>query len=259
MDKPSAAGTDVPDELLRAIVELADGQSLDQDANAVLRQLAEHCVKLLGSSAASVLLAGEEAPELAPAAASNDSARRLDTLQLRTGAGPSIDAFHAAAPVLASDLRSASARWPLFVREALAEGFLSVHTIPMQSRRQTVGALALYGRATALPVSGVHEARALADVSASVIVRRRQLRKCQQLADQLQRALDSRIVIEQAKGILAQAGHIAMTDAFERLRGYSRRRDQQLSAVATALAHHDVPPQEILDGGIPHARARRNS
>lgn len=140
------------------------------------------------------------------------------------------------------DLAAAKWRWPAFAPEALAEGFRSIQAVPMRLRGQVIGALNLFGRATG-PLSGqdLEVARALADTATIGILQERAIRRGEVLTEQMQGALTSRIIIEQAKGMLSQAATIPTEEAFEKLRCYSRNHNVKLSDVAERLMRGELP------------------
>ncbi|MGW4393781.1 GAF and ANTAR domain-containing protein [Amycolatopsis nivea] len=239
-----------PPRLARKLVEMADTLAEDYDETAQSQRLADSCVALFGVSAAGVLLADQRG-SLEAVAASDVAASRLDQLQVRAGRGPSMDAWRTGAPVRAGDLGAAARDWPLFAALARNGGFRSVDALPLRVREHAIGALALFGDG-ALPAADLRAACALADVAVIGIVREREMRTCRRLSEQLQHALDSRIVIEQAKGVLAHAGRISMADAFGSLRAYCRRRRERIGTVADALVRQAIAPEEVLAGKPGH-------
>ncbi|WP_051124654.1 GAF and ANTAR domain-containing protein [Amycolatopsis benzoatilytica] len=235
-----------PPPLLRVLIDMADTLADDYDAAARLDYLAAACATLFSTSAAALMLAGRNGL-LTAAAASDAGARRLDLLQQHSEHGPSVEAHHLGAPIRVDDLRHTAAKWPLFTAEALAEGFQSVYAFPLRLREHAVGVLTLFGRdTTTLPPEELYEARALTDIAAIGIVHEREIRECRRLTAQLQTALSTRVVIEQAKGLLSQASQLSVDEAFELLRGYCRREQQKISTIATMLVRNALSPEEIL-------------
>ncbi|WP_370937913.1 GAF and ANTAR domain-containing protein [Amycolatopsis sp. cg13] len=243
------AGTVTPsseNDLLRAFVDMADTLVDEYDVADMLHRLAQYCVTLLGASAAGLLLADQRGG-LEVVASSDESTRMLELLQLQTEQGPCLDAYRSGEPVVVEDLVKQAARWPGFVPEATAAGIHSVHALPMRLRRQVIGTLNLFGRGRSpLTGSALSVARVLADIATIGILQERAIRRGELLTEQLQHALNSRVVIEQAKGVLAHAGGLAMEVAFERLRSYSRGHNRRLSEVAEAVASNELRPDEIL-------------
>lgn len=234
-------------QLLQAFVEMVDTFVDDYDVVEMLHRLTDRCVSLLGASAAGLLLADQRGG-MQVVAASSERTHLLELLQLQTDEGPCLDAYRTGEIVQVDDLAAASARWPAFVPEALAEGFTSVQAVPLRLRKQVIGALNLFGRAAGLGPRNLRVARALADTATIGILQERAVRRGEVLTEQLQRALNSRVVIEQAKGVLFHAGGVPMDQAFESLRTYSRSRNLRLTEVAEALAGNRLDPAEVLVG-----------
>lgn len=235
-------------ELLRAFVDMADTLVDEYDVADLLHRLAEYCVTLLGASAAGLLLADQRGG-LEVAASSDESSRALELLQLQTEQGPCLDAYRSGESVRIEDLTGETARWPVFAPEAAAAGFRSVQALPLRLRGQVIGTLNLFGRG-ASPVAGpaLSVARALADIATIGILQERAIRRGELLTEQLQHALNSRVVIEQAKGVLAHAGGLEMEAAFDRLRAYSRGNNERLSEVAGAVVRSELRPERVLSG-----------
>jgi GAF domain-containing protein len=169
-------------------------------------------------------------------AASNLTGRELELLQLQSSEGPCLDCFNSGEPVVNADLERARDRWPTFAPAALAAGFQSVHAFPLRLRRETIGALNLFGHDdVAFRDDDIRVVQALADVATIAILQERNIARSDQLAEQLQIALNSRVVIEQAKGALAQAESIGLDEAFERLRTQARSSRRRIVDVAQAF------------------------
>jgi len=189
-------------------------------------------VDLLGVDAAGVMLA-DWAGRLRLAAASSERARLLELFEIQHEEGPCLDSFRTGRQVSYVDVRAGSAPWPVFAPKAKSEGFSSVHAVPMRLRHETIGALNLFGQnPVQLPTEDVRVAQAFADIATIAILQERMVKEREVLATQLQTALDSRIVIEQAKGILAERLGFDMDTAFSTLRDAARRNNRRLSEVA---------------------------
>ena len=230
----------------RAFVSLADSLVDDYDMIDLLDQLVGYSVELLAAEAAGLMLADGQG-QLHAVASSSESADLMELLQLQAEEGPCLDCFHTGAPVSAPDLSEHAARWPRFVA-AVGEhgGFASIHSVPLRLRGQAIGALNLLHRApAALPEVDLALAQALADIATIAILSERAVRRGEVVAEQLQTALNSRVIIEQAKGVLAQHSGLAMDEAFEMLRGYVRARNLPLSKVARLLAERTLDPTVI--------------
>ncbi|WP_203784576.1 GAF and ANTAR domain-containing protein, partial [Asanoa ferruginea] len=170
-------------------------------------------------------------------AASREDARMLELFQLQNDEGPCLDAFRTGTAVINTDLRKDGGRWPLFAPHATAAGFRSVHAFPLRLRAQTIGALNVFGTTASqsLDPEDVPLVQALADLASIALVQERTVRQGQVLAEQLQGALNSRVVIEQAKGAVAQHRGVSVDEAFELIRGYARSNNRRLGDVARSV------------------------
>src|SRR3984885_10784670 len=222
-------------QLLSAtFVELTDTMVADFDLIDFLHVLTQRSVELLDVSAAGLLLADPRG-ELRVVAASSEAARLLELFQLQSDQGPCLDCSGAAQPVTCIDL-SSDPRWPQFAEQAGQAGFLAVQALPMRLRDQVIGALNLF-RSTvgAFDPEVVHVGQALADVATISLLHDRSMRRTDTLNEQLQTALNSRVIIEQAKGKLAERLGIDVNQAFSLLRDQARNRNQRLSDLARAF------------------------
>lgn len=231
--------------LAKTFVELADNLVADFDLMDFLRLLTDRCVGMLGVNAAGVLLAGPNG-ELRVMAASDERVRLLELFQLQNDEGPCLECFHHGVPVTIPDLDTHADRWPRFVAEARRNGFAAVQALPMRLREEVVGALNLF-RVTAGPFEPVSGpvAQALADVATISLLQQRSTLRSGVLNDQLQTALNSRVVIEQAKGKLAERLGIDMEQAFSSLRSYAREHNHRLSDLARAFVEGTEPLSDL--------------
>lgn len=219
-------------QLTRTFVDLADTLVDEFDVIELLHVLTGRCVDLLGVDAAGVMLA-DRSGQLRVAAASSEQARLLELFELQNDAGPCVDAFRTGKSVSYVDLNATEAPWPRFASQAKSEGFSSIYALPMRLRQEVVGALNLFGQRPAEMASDdVRVAQAFADIATIAILQERLVREHEVLATQLQTALDSRVVIEQAKGVLAERLGCDMEAAFATLRNAARRANRRLSDVA---------------------------
>jgi transcriptional regulator with GAF, ATPase, and Fis domain len=220
--------------LSETFVELTDTMVADFDVIDFLYVLTDRSVQLLDVSAAGLMLADPRG-ELRVVAASSEAARLLELFQLQNDQGPCLDCFRSGQPV-AADLAAAARRWPRFVPAARQAGFAAVQALPMRLREQVIGALNLF-RADpgAFPPADVRVGQALADVATISLLHERNMRHSDALNEQLQTALNSRVVIEQAKGKLAERLGLDMDQAFSLLRDFARARNLRLSALAQAF------------------------
>lgn len=222
-------------QLAEAFVELADTLVDDFDVVDFLHQVTVRCAQVLGVSAAGVLLTDQRGA-LRVVAASTEQTRLLELLQSQTDQGPCPECFHTGRPVAVADLSTAASRWPRFVAQARQIGFASVHALPMRLRTTVIGALNLFGtRPGALAEDTVRLGQAMADVATIGLLQARAIRDRQALAEQLQTALNSRIVIEQAKGVIAERRRLDMDASFTLLRGTARTNNRRLSELARAV------------------------
>jgi GAF domain-containing protein len=220
--------------LSETFVELTDTMVADFDIIDFLHVLTTRSVELLDVSAAGLLLADPRG-ELRVVAASSEAARVLELFQLQSDQGPCLDCFRSGRPVTCVDL-SADPRWPEFTQQAGQAGFSAVQALPMRLRDQVIGALNLFrGTVGTFDPEVVHVGQALADVATISLLHDRSMRRTDTLNEQLQTALNSRVVIEQAKGKLAERLGIDVNQAFTLLRDQARNRNQRLSDLARAF------------------------
>ncbi|MCX5602135.1 ANTAR domain-containing protein [Streptomyces phaeochromogenes] len=227
--------------LAKTFVELADNLVADFDLIDFLRLLTDRCVGMLGAGAAGVLLADRDG-KLRVMAASDEQVRLLELFQLQNDEGPCLECFRTGAPVIVPDLTREVDRWPRFVTAAHRSGFGAVQALPMRLRDEVVGALNLF-RATPGPFDPAATliAQALADVATISLLQQRTTHRSTVLNEQLQTALNSRVLIEQAKGKLAERQNIDMEQAFTALRGYARSHNRRLVDVARAFINGSEP------------------
>ena len=230
--------------LAKTFVELADNLVADFDLVDFLRLLTDRCVGMLDAGAAGVLLADGDGT-LRVMAASDEQVRLLELFQLQNDEGPCLECYRTGAPVIVHDLTREIHRWPRFVTAAHRSGFGAVQALPMRLRDDTVGALNLF-RAAPGPFdpSATLVAQALADVATISLLQHRTTHRSTMLNEQLQTALTSRVLIEQAKGKLAERLGVDMEQAFGMLRGYARSHNRRLADVARAF----VDDSESLAG-----------
>jgi transcriptional regulator with GAF, ATPase, and Fis domain len=220
--------------LSATFVELTDTMVADFDIIDFMHVLTTRSVELLDVSAAGLLLADPRG-ELRVVAASSEAARLLELFQLQSDQGPCLDCFRSGQPVGATDL-SAEQRWPRFAAAAQQAGYSAVQALPMRLRDQVIGALNLFrASAGAFDDDAVHIGQALADVATISLLHERSVRRSDTLNEQLQTALNSRVIIEQAKGKLAERLGIDVDQAFALLREQARHRNQRLSDLARAF------------------------
>ena len=221
--------------LSEAFVELTDTMVADFDVIDFLHVLTDRSVQLLDVSAAGLLLADPRG-ELRVVAASSEAARLLELFQLQNDQGPCLDCFRVGQPVAAPDLDAAARRWPRFAPAARQVGFAAVQALPLRLREQVIGALNLFRASPgAFPPADVRVGQALADVATISLLHERSMRHSDTLNEQLQTALNSRVLIEQAKGKLAERLGLDTDQAFSLLRDFARARNRRLSDLAQAF------------------------
>jgi GAF domain-containing protein len=220
--------------LSETFVELTDTLVADFDVIDFLHVLTGRSAALLDVSAVGLLLADQRG-ELRVVAASSEAARLLELFQLQNDQGPCLDCFRSGQPVTATDLGT-DQRWPRFAAAATQAGFGAVQALPMRLREQVIGALNLFRAAPGVfDLADVRVGQALADVATIGLLHERNMRRSDTLNEQLQTALNSRVVIEQAKGKLAERLGLDMDQAFSVLRDYARSRNRRLSDLARAM------------------------
>jgi GAF domain-containing protein len=221
-------------QLADVFVEMADTLVDDFDVMDFLHVLTERCVQLLGISAAGLLLTNDKGA-LHVVAASSERTRLLELFQLQTDQGPCVDCFRSGQPVSVPDLAGA-ARWPRFAEAAALAGFSAVHAVPMRLRTETIGALNFFSTDPgAVDAAQLRIGQALADVATIGLLQQRAMHRRDALTEQLQTALNSRVLIEQAKGVLAERLQVDVAEAFVVLRSRARTENRRLSELAQAV------------------------
>ena len=233
-----------------AFVSLARSLADGVDPVDLLSGLAGDATGLLDVASTGILLADSRGV-LHVVAASSEATRTLEMYQLQREQGPCLDSFRTGAPVMVADLRAEAARWPQFVATATEAGFVSVHAVPMRLRDNVLGTMGLFGtRVGALGDEDLSLGQALAYVAAVAIVQDKAAADKEAVNEQLQTALSSRVVLEQAKGVLAQRGNLDMDRSFAVLRRYARDHNLRLTDVARAVVGRELPAQRLLDHAL---------
>jgi GAF domain-containing protein len=227
--------------LLEAFATLADTLVADYDVVEMLQVLVDTCRDVLDVTAVGLLLADPDGGTLDLLASTSEETRIVETIQIGAEAGPCVDCFHTGRPTLVPDIEATGDRWPEFRAAAAEQGFLGVFAIPMRLRDQTIGALNLFRSGGGdLDPGDLRAAQALADVATIGILHERSFRANDVLRDQLQGALNSRVAIEQAKGVLAHRHEVDMDEAFRMLRGYARSNRLPLAAAARGVVERRI-------------------
>lgn len=223
-----------------AFVRLADTLVDEYDVVDLLHTLMQECIALMDTQAGGLLLA-DRLGVLELVASTSERAEFVEVMQLAAGAGPCIESFTTGLPINIADIAESSARWPDFCAAAQVQGFRSVYTTPLRLRGQIIGTLNLFGtHAGALSTADAAAVQALADVATIGILQARLVEEKTLLSEQLQSALDTRILIEQAKGVLSELGGLDMDGAFDALRSYARQHNLTLRAVAEGVVDRSL-------------------
>ena len=219
-------------KLSTAFVKLADTLVTEFDVVDLLHWLVEQCTDILDTQAGGLMLA-DLTGQLQLVASTSEEAELVEIFQLAAGEGPCLDCFRSGTPVTVGNIEADGGSWPTFSAEALKFGFRSIHATPLRLRGQVIGTMNLFSdHVGALVSEDIAVAQALADVATIGILQERHIRSANVVTEQLQRALDSRILIEQAKGILATTMNTTMNNAFAIMRTYARDRNLPLRQVA---------------------------
>ena len=231
--------------LARTLVELADTLVDDFDVVDLLTRLAGHCVEVLDIEAAGIMLAAPDG-QLRVMASSSEAMRVLELFEIQAQEGPCLDSHRTGVPVVNQDLGAGNGRWPRFAPEALAAGFRSVHALPMRLRGSVIGALNLFRAGSGeMGPADIEVAQAFADVATIAILQHRAAQEAQVVNDQLTHALNSRIVIEQAKGMVAERLGLDMERSFTALRNHARNHNSRLTDLADAVISGTTNPSAL--------------
>jgi GAF domain-containing protein len=233
-------------QVAESFVTLADTLVDNFDVVELLDRLVADCVDLLDVGAAGILLLSADR-SLDLVACSDELSRLTEVLQVESHAGPAVEAVRTGEPVEVTDLAELTRRWPVFAHILGDAGYSTTYVVPMRLRDTTIGALSLFQSAN-VPLTEFDRrlAKALADVATIGILQHRAVESASVLVDQLQVALDTRIVVEQAKGVIAEYGGLEMGAAFEALRSHARNGRTKLSDVARSLVARELDPGAVV-------------
>jgi GAF domain-containing protein len=222
-------------QLFDAFATLADTLVVGYDVIELLQALVEYCHDLLDVDSAGILLANPGG-ELEVVASTSEANTLVEIMQLDADAGPCLEAYRTRSVVSVPDIDVGSERWPDFCGTARTQGIHSVYAIPLRLRQTTIGTLNLMrDERGELNEHDIRAAQALADVATIGILQERAVHDASTVRDQLQRALTTRVIIEQAKGVVAETGKLSMDAAFERIRQHARSHRTPLSELAEQL------------------------
>jgi transcriptional regulator with GAF, ATPase, and Fis domain len=238
-------------EVVTAFVSLTDSLLGEFDILDLLTDLTEVCARLLDVAAAGLLLA-DAGGQLHILATTSERTRELELFQLQRDEGPCLDCYHSGEPITVADLRTETQRWPRFVPAAATAGFFSVHAVPMRAQSSVLGTLGLFGSGTGtLNVDDLNLAQALAHVATVAILQDHSTTPVDAVFARLRNLLDSRGVLEQAKGVLYERFGISMHDAFARLRGYAREHHEPLTHIARTVVTDAAADSALLNALAP--------
>ncbi len=242
-----------------AFVMLADTLIADYDVVDLLHSLVTECTAIVDVRAGGLMLA-DGAGRLQLIASTSESANLVEVMQLAAGAGPCVECFHTGTVVSVPDIVATGEQWPAFRDAALQEGFLAVHAVPLRLRGDTIGTMNLFGSTTGVLSSrDASAAQALADVATIGILQERVASQAHVVTEQLQRALDSRVVIEQAKGAVSQANGTNMDESFALLRRYARDHNVTLRSLSEGIVDRAIDIRTIVESTAPHAERTARS
>jgi GAF domain-containing protein len=226
--------------LARTMVDLADSLVDDFDIVDLLTTLVVRCVEVLDVAAAGIMLVTPSG-DLRAMASSDDAMRVVELFEIQAAEGPCLDCFHSGQPVVNQDLAASRQHWPRFAPVAVAAGYLAADAIPMRLRGNIIGAINLFRRTTgSLTEEDVAAVQAFADIATIAILTHRHMADALVVNDQLTVALESRIVIEQAKGIVAERAQMPVDEAFAVLRSHARNNNRRLADLARDVINGDI-------------------
>lgn len=226
--------------IIRSFVTVADSLTDDYDVVDLLHGLVLDCVAIADVSAGGMMLDGRGAG-LQLVASTSEQADFVEVMQLNAGSGPCLDSFATGRAFSVADLDRDADAWPDFRDAALSQGFRAVHCIPLHLRGVVIGSMNLFSTAVgALSEADLAVVQGLADVATIGILQERLIRESTVMTEQLQRALESRIVIEQAKGVLSITARISTDEAFEVLRRHARANRASLRRTAEQIVDRSL-------------------
>jgi GAF domain-containing protein len=240
--------TTVPAQRLATIfVEVADTLVDEFDLIDFLHMLTDRAASLVDAAAVGIVLADPRG-RLEFMAGSDENVKLLELFQLQSHEGPCLEAFQTGRAVINIDLAAAAGRWPKFAPRATALGFHAVHAFPLRLRQQVIGAMNVFGTTKGgdFGDTDVTVMQALADVASIALIQERAIRRGEVLTEQLQGALNSRVIIEQAKGAVAQARGVSVDEAFASIRRYARANNQRLTEVAQTIVGHSATAEQLF-------------
>lgn len=230
-----------------AFVAVADTLTTDFDVVDLLHTLVEQCTTILDTDAGGLMLVDGDG-HLQLMTSTSEGADLVEVMQLAADSGPCIECFTTATAVSVPDIQHSDGRWPAFQKAAIQNGFFSAHATPLKLRGRVIGTMNLFStKRGAFTDRDAALAQALADVATIGILQDRIVQEGTILAEQLHRALDSRILIEQAKGVISHSLSVTMDQAFTIIRTHSRNNNLTIRSVAAGISDHTIPVESITD------------
>ncbi|WP_216204686.1 GAF and ANTAR domain-containing protein [Amycolatopsis aidingensis] len=229
-----------------AFIALADSLVAGFEIIEFLEELSARCAELLDLSASGLLLVDHRGA-LNLVAASTEQVRLLELFELQNEEGPCLEAYRSGQVVTCSDLAVATQRWPRFATAATEAGFAGVHALPMRLRAEVIGAVSLFSTSRrSLEPDALALGQALTDVATVSVLHQRAMRSPEVVVEELQAALNSRILVKQATGVLAERAGVTVGPALRLLRGHGRDTGQGLGDLARAVVHGTADVAAIL-------------
>jgi len=231
--------------LIATLVELADKLVDDYDVIDVLTVLSHRCVEAVDVDAAGVMLASPNG-ELQFIASSSESMKNLEIFQIHASDGPCVDCIRNGLAVTSEALSETDGRWPMFAPRAITQGLHAVHCLPMRLRGRTIGALNLFRtQEGSLSDDDVVVARGLADVATIAILQHQTTFDASTSNTQLSNAINSRVIIEQAVGMIRQATNCEKDFAFNRLRAHALNHHEGLTVIAKRIVGKSIDSNDL--------------
>lgn len=219
-------------QLVDTFVSLTDSLVADYDIVDLLQTLVDNATELFDAAAAGIMLVND-LQDLEVIASTSERSNFIGLMQLQAGEGPCVEAFTTAETVSVESPAEMQRRWPRFAAASQELGYSSVHSVPLRLRDITLGSMNLFREeAGALNADDAIAARALTDVATISILQQRTTEHANIVQTQLQHALTSRVIIEQAKGFLAHTHHVDLDSAFALLRSHARSHQVCIADVA---------------------------
>lgn len=247
------------ESLAQTFTELVDILVTDFDLVEVMHLIAARSQQILGVDAVGILLVDSHG-SLNVIAASTEEARVLELSQLQNREGPCLECFRTGQPVSCSDLSTEVTRWPRFASEALQAGFTGIHALPMRLRDEVIGGMSLFTTARrSVDAETLEAAQALTDVAAIALLHDRAVRHRRLLVEQLQNAINHPLMIEQAKGLIAERAGLSIGEAFDVLRSYAHTHHWKLSELAEAVIQDGSTTSDVLSSRAQQTKCLRRA